>query len=233
LVGIIFAAVLGLFAWSVSEKQSTPARSPAHPATAAAGPLVPPAKLASLLLSKGQINALMNSTSMQGNAISNQLTATSDQVAVQGCLGSLYGSQPSVYAGSGYIAVSDQFLTEYSGNNVQGSVEQTAVGFPSANAARAFFTKSLNNWKACAGVVVPITSTNTDGTSATSSWTIQQVKTAATAISQILTTAGAGFSCQHGLQAVHNVIVDVTACGHSITNQGADIAAAIAAKATA
>ena len=175
----------------------------------------------------------MNSTGMQGNAISNQLTATSDKVAVQGCLGSLYGSQPSVYAGSGYIAARDQFLTEYSTNNLQGSLEQTAVGFPSANAARAFFTKSLNNWKACVGVVVPITSTNTDGTSATSSWRIQEVKTVATAISQTVTTAGAGFSCQHGLQAVHNVIVDVTACGHSITNQGADIAAAIAAKASA
>jgi molecular chaperone HscA len=232
LVGIIFAAVLGLFAWGASEKQSTPARSPAHPPTAA-GPLVPPARLASLLLSKGQIAALMNSTGMQGNAISNQLTATSDQVAVQGCLGSLYGSQPSVYAGSGYMAVSDQFLTEYSGNNAQGSLEQTAVGFPSANAARAFFTKSLHNWRACAGVVVPVTSTNTDGTTVTSSWTIQAVKTVGTAISQSLTTAGAGFSCQHGLQAVHNVIVDVTACGHSITNQGADIAAAMAAKASA
>jgi len=232
LVGIIFAAVLGLFAWGASEKQSTPARSPAHPPTAA-GPLVPPAKLASLLLSTGQINGLMNSTGMQGNAISNQLTATSDKVAVEGCLGSLYGSQPSVYAGSGYSAVSDQFLTEYSGNNAQGSVEQTAVGFASANAARAFFTESLNNWKACAGVVVPITSTNTDGTTATSSWTIQGVKTVGSAISQTLTTAGAGFSCQHGLQAVNNVIVDVTACGHSITNQGADIAATMAAKATA
>jgi hypothetical protein len=98
LVGIIFAAVLGVFAWGASEKQSTPARSPAHPPTTA-GPLVPPAKLASLLLSSGQINRLMNSTGMQGNAISNQLNATSDKVAVEGCLGSLYGSQPSVYAG--------------------------------------------------------------------------------------------------------------------------------------
>jgi hypothetical protein len=170
---------------------------------------------------------------MQGNAISNQFNATSDKVAVEGCLGSLYGSQPSVYAGSGYTAVSDQFLTEFSANNLQASAEQTAVSFPSANAARAFFTKSLNNWKACTGVVVPITSFNTDGTSATSSWTIQQVKTANTAISQMLTTAGVGFSCQHGLQAVHNVIVDVTACGHSITNQGAAIAARMAAKASA
>ena len=81
--------MLGLFAWGASEKQSTPARSPARPPTAA-GPLVPPAKLASLLLSSGQINGLMNSTGMQGNAISNQLDATSDQVAVEvlrsGCM---------------------------------------------------------------------------------------------------------------------------------------------------
>ncbi|HXY67525.1 MAG TPA: sensor domain-containing protein, partial [Mycobacterium sp.] len=231
LVGIIFAAVLALFAWGVSEKQSTPARSPARPPTPA-GPLVAPAKLASLLLSSGQINGLMNSITMQGPGISNHLTATSDQVANHECLGSLYGSQPSVYAGSGYIAVSDQFLTGSSANNMQASLEQTAVGFPSADAARAFFTTLLDGWQACVGHVVPITSRNADGTSATSSWTIQEVKTVDTAISQILTTAGAGFSCQHGLQAVHNVVVDVTACGHSITNQGADIAAAIAAKAT-
>jgi PknH-like extracellular domain/Hsp70 protein len=232
LVGIAVAAVLGLFAWGVSEKPSPPARPPAHPPTAA-GPLVPPAKLASLLLSSDQIDGLMSSKGMQGNDISNQLTATSDKVAIQACLGSLYGSQPSVYAGSGYIAVSDQFLTEYSGNNVVNSVEQTAVGFRSANAAGAFFAKSLNNWKACAGRVVPITSTGTNGTSATSSWTIQEVKAADTAISQIVTTGAAGLTCQHGLQAVYNVIVDVTACGYSITNQGADIAAKMAANATA
>jgi actin-like ATPase involved in cell morphogenesis len=232
LVGITVAAVLGLFAWGVSEKQSPPARSPAHAPTAP-GPLVAPAKLASLLLSADQIDELMNSKGMQGNDIGNQLTATSDKVAIQACLGSLYGSQPSVYAGSGYIAVSDQFLTEYSGNNVVNSLEQTAVGFRSANAASAFFAKSLNNWKACAGRVVPITSTGTNGTSATSSWTIQEVKAADTAISQIVTTGGAGLTCQHGLQAVYNVIVDVTACGYSITNQGADIAAKMAASATA
>jgi serine/threonine kinase PknH len=193
---------------------------------------VPPAKLASLLLSSDQIGGLMNSKGMQGNDISNQLTATSDKVAVQRCLGSLYGSQPSVYAGSGYIAVSDQFLTEYSGNNLVNSVEQTAVGFRSANAAGAFLNKSLNSWKACVGTVVPINSTGTNGTSATSSWTIQELKAADTAISQIVTT-GAGLSCQHGLQAVYNVIVDVTACGNFITNQGADIAAKMAANATA
>jgi PknH-like extracellular domain/Hsp70 protein len=237
-VGMTVAVVLALFAWGASEKQSTPARPSAHPPTAA-GPRVPPAKLvppdklASVLLSTGQINGLMNSTSMRGNDISNQLTATPDKVANPGCLGSLYGSQPSVYAGSGYIAVSDQFWTEYSANNMQGSLEQTAVGFRSANAARAFFTKSLNNWKACVGRVVPITTTTTDGASTTSSWTIQGVKTAGAAISQIVTMGGPGLSCQHGLQAVYNVIVDVTACGYSITNQGADTAATMAANATA
>jgi actin-like ATPase involved in cell morphogenesis len=231
LVGVTFAAVLGLFAWGVSEKPSTPARPPTHPSTAA-GPLVPPAKLASLLLSSDQIDGLMNSKGMQGNDISNKLTATSDNVAIQACLGSLYGSQPPVYAGSGYTAVSDQFLTEYSGNTLVNSVEQTAVSFRSASAASAFLTKSLNNWKACAGHVVPITSTGTDGTSATSSWTIQEVKAADTAISQIMTT-GPSLSCQHGLQAVYNVIVDVTACANPITNQGADIAAKMAENATA
>jgi hypothetical protein len=189
--------------------------------------LVAATNLGQMLLSVGQIGAIMHSSAMVGLDINNQLSAVQVKVSQPNCLASLYGSQPSTYVGSGYTGVSDQVVKETGADNsLKNLVEQTAVGYPSADAAKTFFDKSSTTWKACAGQNVALTETNTDGVANQYSWNIEEVKSNASSITQIATQeAGNGWACQHALGNVSNVIVDVDACSPNITNEGGEIAA--------
>ena len=228
-VAAVLAVVIVLFASGVFKGNSA---SPTA-ATTTTAPPVAPDKLGSLLLSVGQINSIMKSSSIQGYDVSNSLTATSDKVANEPCLGALYSAQPAVYTGSGYTATSDQIMKAFATDkSIQDYVQQTAVAYPSAESAQAFFKKSADAWKACSGQPAAITTTNSDNAIERDTWNFQDLKSDGTTITQVVTQeAAGGWGCQHAMRAVSNVIVEVMACNYSISNEASDMAAKMAANA--
>ena len=183
---------------------------------------VPPlteAKLDDVLLSAGELNDIMGSRQMQVTSELQEMTDHSGEVSDPDCLGAIYGAEDPVYAGSGWTAMRDQVVREPSESN-EHWVEQTAVLYPSAEKARAFFDDSKSSWKKCSGYSVSV-----DNADATYLWQIDNVISEDTLITQMTAQEDAdGWACQHALSVASNLTVEAWACGYSIKDEAATIA---------
>ena len=63
-------------------------------------------------------------------------------------------------------------------------------------------------------------------------WNFAKPTGAPPKITQVHTQLHGGRTCQHALSAVSNVVIDVVACGQTITNEAGQIADQMAAKVT-
>lgn len=195
-----------------------------------AGPTnVPPlneSKLDDVVLSIGEINAIMGSSTMEVTNEVNEMGDHSDEVSDVECLGAIYGAEEPVYAGSGYTAVLDQISRE-EGDDNEHWVEQTVVLYPSADKAQKFFDKSKAQWEECSNYTVSVDSSGT-----AYDWEIAEVTAEDTLITQVTTQLDAGgWACQHALSPVSNITVEVWACSYSPGDEAATIANDMIAKA--
>ncbi|ULE35797.1 sensor domain-containing protein [Mycobacterium sp. IDR2000157661] len=190
---------------------------------------VPPldeSELDDVLLSIGELNGIMGSTTMTVTSDLEEMTDHSDQVSDPECLGAIYGAEDPVYAGSGWIAVRDQVARE-PGENNDHWVEQTAVLYPSAEKARQFFDESTSAWEGCADSTVEV-----DDSDSSFLWDLSGVTVEDTMITQLTTQQDAeGWACQHALSVVSNVTVEAWACGFAIGEEAAIIATDMVANA--
>jgi hypothetical protein len=110
--------------------------------------------------------------------------------------------------------------TESYGHNVDAGV----VAFADARAAQRFVEASTQAWSRCAGK--PFTLTFPDGQSET--WTLGDPATH-DGITAIMQTDHRlhGWSCQHGIEARSNVVIDVAATMYNTTDEAVQIVQAI------
>lgn len=176
-------------------------------------------QLEDVVLSIGEINAIMGSSTMEVTSELDKMTDHSADVSDAECLGAIYGAEDPVYAGSGWTAVLDQISRE-EGDDNEHWVEQTVVLYPSAEKAQNFFEKSKAMWESCSDYTVSVD----DGGSAYD-WEIEGVTAEDALITQITTQQeAAGWACQHALSPVSNITVEVWACSYSPTDEAATIA---------
>jgi serine/threonine kinase PknH len=182
-----------------------------------------------ILLSADQINSVMGASGMQPGTIGRAPFHATFRLSNPDCSGTLTVGEDSVYAGSGYTAVSVQRLQE-PGDNRQHLVGQAAVRFPSAGKAGAFVRSSAEKWRAC--TTQTVTQANADGT--TIRWVVGNLSSTDPRIVQghSQTDPANGWTCQHVVRAVSNVVLDSDACGYHITDQGNQLDDKLAANAT-
>ena len=184
---------------------------------------VPPldaSQLDDVLLSIGELNGIMGSTTMTVTSELEEMTDHSDQVSDSECLGAIYGAEEPVYAGSGWTDVRDQVAREPDEDNAHW-VEQTAVLYPSAEKARQFLDDSTSAWGGCANSTVSV-----DDSGDAYYWDLGDVTKGDALITQLTTQQDAdGWACQHALSAVSNVTVEAWACGYTIGDEAATIVA--------
>ena len=101
------------------------------------------------------------------------------------------------------------------------------MSFPSAEQALAFVRTSADKWQACVGQLLTVTTPNK-----IFHWNFANPTGAPPKITQVHTQLHGGRTCQHALSAVSNVVIDVVACGASITNEAGQVADQMAAKVT-
>jgi hypothetical protein len=185
-------------------------------------------RLDSILLTAQEINTLMGAANMQPNApIAHSSPPPPTNMSNPDCLGALFPGVAEVYRGSGYGAMSRQYVREPV-SNPEHEVIQTAMSFTSADLALAFVKNSAGKWRTCAGQTISVTIN-----SGVSQFTFGDLVGDAPTIAQLQTQVGvSGYPCQHVLSAVWNLVVDVVACGHQISDQARQIADKMAAKAT-
>ncbi len=175
-------------------------------------------KLEDVLLSIGEINAIMGSSSMEVTSEFEKMSDHSDDVSEVECLGAIYGAEEPVYAGSGWTSVLDQISREESDDN-EHWVEQTVVLYPSADKALNFFEKSRQTWESCSNYTIYV-----DDGGSTYDWELGEVTADDTIVTQITTQSdAAGWGCQHALAPVSNITVEVWACSYSPGDEAATI----------
>ncbi|WP_308192966.1 sensor domain-containing protein [Mycobacterium sp. PSTR-4-N] len=192
-------------------------------------PLLDDAGLDRLVLSIGEINAIMGGTRMQVAGDVDEMTDHSGSVSDIDCLGAVYAAEESVYADTGWTAVRDRVAREPDDDN-QHWVELTAVLYPSAQQAQSFFDSSSQAWEGCANRSI---GTN-DGDY---SWALGAIGVDVTDGGAPLLTQtaeqenAAGWQCQHALSVVSNATVEAWACAYRIDGEAAELAAAMVAEA--
>jgi serine/threonine kinase PknH len=181
-------------------------------------------RLNSALLDSTQINTIVGTDDMQ---ISEPLpTPTKPTIALSKpqCLGALNAAQAPTYLNSGYT----QFRSTEARplfDKVNHYVAQAVAIFPDADKAGAFVKHSADQWKTCAKATVVVMLAN----KSVNVWTIDTVIGDPPSITVSESRREVGWRCQRAVRAVSNAVIDATACGSDITNQGSSVADRIAA----
>jgi PknH-like extracellular domain len=215
-VGAVLATSV-LLSGCVSTVSGTAVR--AQQAAPADVPPLTEANLDDVLLSIGELNGIMGSTQMKVTSELEEMTDHSGEVSDPDCLGSIYGAEEPVYAGSGWTAMRDQVARE-PGENNEHWVEQTAVLYPSADRAQKFFDDSKAAWEDCSGYSVSV-----EDLDASYLWQIDSVTAEDTLITQLTSQEDSnGWACQHALSLVSNLTVEAWACSYDVEDEAATIA---------
>ncbi len=187
-------------------------------APATAGPLE------SILLSETDIASIMalpSTESLLPTRISEM--RLDDKLSDAACLGAFDVIQKTQYADSGFTGVSG--LMSHT-KDLAYRINEAAVSFPGAGMAQAFVTKSTGAWNDCVNKPVVFT----DATGTRHDWTFGDTVKVEGPRLTLLRTRKDGFQCQRVLSAVSAVVLDVTACAGTVTNQGSEITDKMAAK---
>jgi serine/threonine-protein kinase len=190
--------------------------SPAPPSAADAALSVDPS---AVLLDALAVDAALGTV---GAKVVDQANAPDDTVDTNPpeCHGLDYTAGTIEYAPTGFTAMAWQIVrVENSGN-----VVQMVAQLPSVATADEFIATQTKNWKACEGKVF----TNTDKASKqVTSDRVAEVRSGPHTV--IAAQDGPpGQTCQHILQAVSNIILDVDACSDAVSNPAEAIAAKLA-----
>lgn len=184
-------------------------------------------QLEDVVLTIGEINAIMGASTMEVTSELEDMTDHSNEVSDPECLGAVYGAEEPVYAGSDWTAVLDQISRE-EGDDNDHWVEQTVVLYPSADKALNFFDKSKSTWESCANYTVSV-----DDNGNTYDWELGEVTAEDTMITQLTIQSDAdGWGCQHALSPISNITIEVWACSYSAGDEAATIANDVVANAT-
>jgi hypothetical protein len=182
--------------------------------------------LEDVLLSIGELNAIVGSTRMTVTSDSAEMTDHSGDVSDPECLGAIYGAEAPVYADSGWTVVRDQVAREPNEGN-QHWVEQTAVLYPSDEEAQDFVDVSGTRWQDCASAALTV-----DDGVVRSVWDMASVISDGSLLTQVSVQRDAdGWGCQHALSAVSNLSVEAWACAFGPGDEAATIATEIVANA--
>lgn len=196
--------------------------SPAPPT-----PAVTSTALQGLLLNPDQLDTATGTTTMTVTGTLTTLPDGSDQVPDKTCVPLEGAGQATIYADSGYNAVSGQRAADQTHAHL---VEQIVVSFPSAQEAQAFYTNSAQRWQACAGrphdETTPAgqTETHTVGPVSNTNGTLSAT------ITGILARNGSSEACERALTVANNVAIDIAACGENPSGTAVSIADQIATK---
>ncbi|OBK46224.1 sensor domain-containing protein [Mycobacterium kubicae] len=222
LVAVVAIVAIVLFASSGGNHKPTAKPGPSSAAPAAPGR----ANLA--LLGAEEVGSILGDPNMVSASRGDQLRAPQGTLSAPECVAAYEPLEESVYRPHNPSAARNEVL-HTAGENPAHRVVEGAATFPTAEKARAFVEASAERWRACANKTVKFGGSAGRG----SEWTFGDVDGSAPKISQVRTqTDGSGRTCQHVLDAVNEVVVEVEACGSDLGDAGSRIAEQIGNKST-
>jgi serine/threonine-protein kinase len=153
---------------------------------------VPDSALDGLLLTAGEINAIMGTTAMNPHPVVTVMGDHRNLLPNLNCLGVWQVNEGPVYDPTHWKSMRQQLFRQPDSDKWDSLVVQSVVSYRTADGAREFFTQSVDRWSKCTNHHVNIRLND-----------------------QPLFTRGSGEqtrSCQRFLGVVANLILDVQAC---------------------
>lgn len=190
-----------------------------HPSTPTP---VPTSALDGLFPSVGDVSAVMGTTMTPHESFS--ITRDHSELLPNlNCLGIWQVGEASIYDPSRYTAIRGQVLRQPDADDWNSLVVQAVVSYPAADAAKKFFNESADRWSHCSNHLVNMTQSGRSQITLT----FGALTKTDTALTIPMSSSGRGASCQRALAVDNNVIVDVSACGQTISNQASSIVSKI------
>jgi hypothetical protein len=189
-----------------------------HPSTPTP---VPTSALDGLFPSVGDVSAVMGTTMTPHESFS-RTRDHSELLPNLNCLGIWQVGEKSIYDPSGYTAIRGQVLREPDTDDWNSLVVQAVVSYPAAGAAKKFFAESADRWSHCSNHLVNMTRSGHSQIT----MTFGSLTKTDTELTMPLSSSG-GASCQRALAVDNNLIIDVSACGQTISNQSSSIVSKI------
>ena len=208
----MFRHALAVLAAGIAIAGCSSGATATHPSTPTP---VPAAALDGLFPSVADINAVMGTTGITPHDSYNRLTDHRNLLPNLNCLGIWEIAENAIYQPSGFSAIRGQALREPDTENWTSFVNQAAVSYPSADAAKKFFADSADRWSNCTNHRVTMTETGHP----TNTLTFGALTKTDTELTMPVTRASGDRPCQRALAVDNNVIIDVAACGPTVTNQ--------------
>lgn len=207
-------------------KPAASSTAPPPVATSPAAPTKPAAPPVEWLLSAADINTAMGATGMTVATTDTKISEDGPDVIPKNCLFAYGPAQNRIYAVSNWSAVRRQTVQEPNDDPAH-MVDQTLVSFPSANDVGAFFSRSAQEWPACANhQFMHRDLRHNDETWVTGAVTNTNNMLSVTNIQQ----RTHGWGCQRALTVANNVAIDIAACSYTRSDAAINIASQIAAK---
>lgn len=175
-----------------------------------------------MLLSDSQINAIMAATAMVTYRTYTGIPVQPGEVySDPQCAVALFNTTVPAYRDSGYVTTRGKKISE-NVNDMTHDVDQAVVEFKNPSDAEKFVASATTAWHSCGGRTVTYTGTDRE----TYTWTIGIPK----AVGQIVAIKNdntGGWGCAHAMTAKSTIVVDVDACGYSVTDEAIAIVRAI------
>lgn len=181
-----------------------------------------------LLLGDAQINAIMGTKTMTTWRTYTGMPSQSGEVySSPQCAVALFNTTVPAYRASGYVTARGKKIGEPTADPLYHDIDEAVVAFQSTSDARAFVDAAAKSWHACSGRNV----TYTDPGGQEDPWIIGVPRTVGQIVA-IKNTSTDNWACGHAMTTRVNLVVDVDACGYTITDQAVTIVKAITTAAT-
>ncbi len=222
--------VVGLTSACSTTVDGTPKAERSQPPAPATGTPAAPAatgvgeqQLDGLLLPLDDVRAIMAAPELEVHDNYAQMPPSTAGYVPEDCVRAAFNTVEPGYRDSKFVAIRGVVMQEPdSSAELSHIVDQGVVTFPDEAAANTYVTRTIEAWRRCAGT--PFTVLRPE---AAEHWTFGDV-TESNGISAIPKTGdGSEWSCSHAITARANAVVDVSACGFSITDQATTIAGRI------
>ena len=163
-----------------------------------------------LLLTKEEIDVVMGTRSMTPQELSTELQDNGNLLSNLNCLGVWQVGEAKIYGSGGWSATRRQRVRTPDVDDWDDLAVQSVVAYPSVPDARNFFAQSSDRWAKCTNHHVNITLNDR----ALPRWFSGDLRTTDTRLAmQIARGSGAATKqCQHVLEVVSNLILDVETC---------------------
>ena len=173
-------------------------------------PQIVPAALDSLLLSAGEVDGVMGTTGIAHQPAIADMNDHRAMMTNLNCLGVWRTDEAAVYENTGWNGVRRQSLRTPDIDRWNDLVVQSVVSYPSAEAARKFFTDSGDRWSKCVNHRLNIGV----GGAPSPGWQSGELSKTDTELTMAVTRQSADQtrSCQRVLAVKSNAIIDVEAC---------------------